>query len=369
MGSGGQMLMVDWPGVVYLTCCWYTRYEVQFKVLSSHSFSESDTDCYLHGLSIGHELLLWHPKLRHRPHARHIRLLWLAMGTPHPPSPSNKPLKLTPLSQIFILEGCVTIGLGLMGFALIVNFPDKAKFITEPERAIVMGRLNADRGDAEDDHINFSKCLKQMKDWKLWYLSFVYVCNTLPCYGMSYFISVILRGFGYSVGKSQLLTAPPFCAAMVIQLITSWFSDHYHIRSPFILGHALLTVVGFGMMVGSNVNGIKYAGAIIGVVGCQPNQAFLISYLQNNIVGTSKRATASAMQIGGGAIGGIIASTVFRQADAPKYLPGLAVTLSMVSVMFLMLILFAVILFRENKKLAEGRRGPIEGMVGFKYTL
>lgn len=232
-----------------------------------------------------------------------------------------------------------------------------------------MGRLNADRSDTEDDHINFRKCLKQMKDWKLWYLSFVYVCNTLPCYGMSYLISVILRGFGYSVGKSQLLTAPPFCAAMVIQLITSWFSDHYHIRSPFILGHALLTVVGFGMMVGSNVNGIKYVGAIIGVVGCQPNQAFLISYLQNNIVGTSKRATASAMQIGGGAIGGIIASTVFRQVDAPKYLPGLAVTLSMVSVMFLMLILFVVILFRENKKLAEGRRGPIEGMVGFKYTL
>jgi hypothetical protein len=270
---------------------------------------------------------------------------------------------------IFIIEGSVTIVLGLLGFALIVNFPDKAKFITEDERAIVMGRLNADRGDAEDDHITLRKVGVHLKDWKMWYLSFVYVCNTLPCYGMSYFISVILRGFGYSVGTSQLLTAPPFCAAMVIQLVTSWFSDHYKIRSPFILGHALLTVVGFGMMVGSNVNGVKYAGAIIGVVGCQPNQAFLISYLQNNIVGTSKRAVAAAMQIGGGAIGGIIASTVFRQADAPKYLPGLAVVLSMVSVMFLMLIIFAFIMYRENRKLVQGQRGPIEGMIGFKYTL
>jgi MFS family permease len=270
---------------------------------------------------------------------------------------------------IFIIEGCITVALGLLGFFLIVNFPDKAKFITEEERAIVMGRLNADRGDAEDDHITFRKCLLHMKDWKMCYLSFIYVCNTLPCYGMSYFISVILRGFGYSVGMSQLLTAPPFCAAMIIQLVTSWFSDHYHIRSPFILGHALFTVVGFGMMVGSNDNAVKYAGAIIGVIGCQPNQAFLLSYLQNNIVGTSKRAVASAMQIGGCAIGGIIASTVFRQQDAPKYLPGLAVTLSMVSIMFLMLILFAGILWRENRKLARGTRGPIEGMIGFKYTL
>jgi hypothetical protein len=38
------------------------------------------------------------------------------------------------------------------------------------------------------------------------------------------------------------------------------------------------------------------------------------------------------MQIGGGAIGGIIASAVFSQADASKYVPGRSVVLSMVSV-------------------------------------
>ena len=330
-------MILDWPGVVYLTCCWYTRYEIQFKIavyMASALVMSSFSGILSYGIGTM------------RGTAGYSGWRW-----------------------IFIIEGAITVVLGLLGFVLIVNFPDKAKFITEEERSIVMGRLNADRGDAEDDHITLRKIVHHMKDWKMWYLSWVYVCNTLPCYGMSYFISVILRGFGYSVGTSQLLTAPPFCAAMLIQLVTSWFSDRYHVRSPFILGHALLTVVGFGMMVGSDTNGVKYAGAIIGVVGCQPNQAFLISYLQNNIVRTSKRAVASAMQIGGGAIGGIIASTVFRQVDAPKYVPGLAVTLSMVSVMFLMLIIFALIMYRENKKLAEGKRGPIEGMVGFKYTL
>jgi hypothetical protein len=91
-----------------------------------------------------------------------------------------------------------------------------------------MGRLNADR--REDDHITLKKVGFHLNNWKMLYLSFVYVCNTL--HGMIYFIGVILRGFGYSVGTSQLLTAPPFCVAMVIQLITSWFSDQYKIRSP-----------------------------------------------------------------------------------------------------------------------------------------
>ncbi len=45
-------------------------------------------------------------------------------------------------------------------------------------------------------------------------------------------------------------------------------------------------------------------------------------YMQNNVTGHTKRAFASAITIGGGGIGGIIASTVFRSKDAPGYRPG-----------------------------------------------
>lgn len=44
--------------------------------------------------------------------------------------------------------------------------------------------------------------------------------------------------------------------------------------------------------------------------------------MQNNIVGQTKRAFTSALVIGAGGIGGIVASTVFRSVDAPGYRPG-----------------------------------------------
>jgi hypothetical protein len=68
------------------------------------------------------------------------------------------------------------------------------------------------------------------------------------------------------------------------------------------------------MMVGSNVNGVKYAGAIIGVVASHTYKITFLGLRNERL-----------LQIGGGAISGIIASTVFRRANAPKYLPGLAV--------------------------------------------
>jgi hypothetical protein len=151
---------------------------------------------------------------------------------------------------------------------------------------------------------------------------------------------------------------------MVIQLITSWFSDRYKIRSQSILGHALLTAVGFGIMVGSSVNRVKYAGAIWSRgmrFSLSPTYKITLLELRNGrLLQLCKLAVVQ--------LGGNIASTVFRQADVSKYLPGLAV-LSMISVMDLMLINFAFIMYQENRKLVQGKRAPIERVIGFKYTL
>ena len=67
---------------------------------------------------------------------------------------------------------------------------------------------------------------------------------------------------------------------------------------------------------------MRYAGIFLGIAGSIANTPGILGYLQNNIAGQSKRAFATAIAIGGGGVGGIIASTVFRSQDAPAYRPG-----------------------------------------------
>jgi len=69
-------------------------------------------------------------------------------------------------------------------------------------------------------------------------------------------------------------------------------------------------------------NSVRYAGVFLGVGGGTAVVPGTLSYLQNNIAGQSKRAFVTAITIGGGGIGGIIASTAFRSQDAPGYRPG-----------------------------------------------
>lgn len=78
---------------------------------------------------------------------------------------------------IFSIEGAITCVLGVLGFLLIVDFPDKAtkpnfvtkrSFLTQEEAAIVMNRIQRDRGDAVVDKLTIPLILKHLKDWKIW---------------------------------------------------------------------------------------------------------------------------------------------------------------------------------------------------------
>jgi hypothetical protein len=67
---------------------------------------------------------------------------------------------------------------------------------------------------------------------------------------------------------------------------------------------------------------VRYAGVFLGSASATANTPGILGYMLCNIAGQSKRAFTTAIAIGGGGIGGIIASTVFRAQDAPGFRPG-----------------------------------------------
>jgi len=65
-------------------------------------------------------------------------------------------------------------------------------------------------------------------------------------------------------------------------------------------------------------NGVRYFGLFlinIGASGCIPG---VLAYSANNITTHTKRAVSTAVIIAAGGVGGIFATMVYRQKDAPK---------------------------------------------------
>ncbi|GBF63287.1 MFS transporter [Trichophyton mentagrophytes] len=329
------------PGCVYLVSCWYVRYEVQTRLAIFYLISV---------LASGFSSILSFGLIQMEGLAGFHGWRW-----------------------IFIVEGALTQAIAIAAYFIIIDFPDKAAktgFLSSNEAKYISHRLEKDRADSVPDPLTLVKLKRHLADWKLWTFSTMFLATTVPAYALTYFAPIIIRAMGYSPAITSLLTAPPTVFACVVAMALSWVADKYRMRAPIIAVQAIICIMGLMITAYHPNNNVRYFGFFLGAAGCQGNIPAILAYQSNNIRFQSKRAVGSALQIGFGALGGIIASTVFREQDAPKYIPGLWVTTA-----FQLFILVAVacttLIFRKrNNEVDEGRaKTPIEGLEGFKYTL
>lgn len=81
---------------------------------------------------------------------------------------------------IFILEGIVTVLVALVSYALLYDFPETAKFLTDEERAFVVYRLKFQGQDgitqrvAQVDEFKWKYVGQAFLDWQIWVSIFVY---------------------------------------------------------------------------------------------------------------------------------------------------------------------------------------------------
>lgn len=278
---------------------------------------------------------------------------------------------------IYIIEGIMTCVLAITAWFIILDFPDKAAakgFLTHSEAEYVLQRIQDDRGDSVADFLTWRKLLYHLGDWKLWAFGTMFMSTCTPAYAFSYFLPVILVGMGYSPGVANALSAPPAFFAMIVAFGFAWLGDKYRIRGPFIFTQAVLAITGLALVAFAPSNGKRYFGTFLGIAGAQGNIPALLTYQSNNIRGQSKRAVASALQIGFGAVGGTVASTTFKQADAPRYITGLWVTIGL-QVYILAVLSLTTLAFRKRNRRTDsqikagGVVDEVEGQAGFKYTL
>ncbi|KAJ9500185.1 hypothetical protein H2202_004576 [Exophiala xenobiotica] len=271
---------------------------------------------------------------------------------------------------IFIVEGAITIGLAILARFIIVDFPEspRNKFLTPDEVRVVTNRLLAERGTAEGGKVTWKVIKETILDWQVWTIACVYMSGSCGTYGFLFFLPLILRkGLGYSQSLSFCLTAPPAAVAVIYALTISWAADKYRVRGPFILMHCVLGIVGLCMIGFLDPPTPRYIGSFLGECGTNGLIVTGLAWGQNNVRGDAKRSVATAIQVMMAAVGGIYSALVFRQQDAPNYVPGLVATGALMLLAAVLTLITCPLLIRANRKADRGEK-VIEGAPDFRYT-
>ncbi|KAI0460534.1 major facilitator superfamily domain-containing protein [Xylaria acuta] len=278
---------------------------------------------------------------------------------------------------IFVIEGIFTILLGVVGYWLLVDFPESDrkswKFLSKKERSWVVKRVNSDRGDVEAPKFQLSEYLAAGLDWRLWAYGLIFFGSTTMSYALAFFIPIILNErLGYDVGTSQALVAPPYAFAGILMYAVGWLGDRYRMRGPIIVINMVVSLIGLPLLGWHPDSKFQYLGSFLLIAGANSNVPATLAYQATNIRGQWKRALGSAIMVGFGGIGGIAGSLVFRAEDKPEYRPGLWACIA-VSLLNIVIVGICTLSFYIDNKKADRGEKELEAddedfQPGFRYT-
>ncbi|KAJ6579514.1 MFS general substrate transporter [Mycena vulgaris] len=236
-------------------------------------------------------------------------------------------------SWIFLLEGLATVVIAVAGFLFMPDYPEKATFLTPVERDYLLDLLAKDSaGLSKDFEMKFF--WQALGDYNSYLHSLLFLTTVIPAYCFALFIPTIIQGLGYSSAKAQLMSTPPYVFASLVIIFITRLSDKTKMRGPYILGVAIVGIVGYAIWYTTKSATAGYVAAFLACAGTFGNIALVLSWAGSNTGGDLKRSVVLAMVIGLGNLGGVCSSFVFRTQDAPRFLPGHATAIGCICVTF-----------------------------------
>lgn len=275
---------------------------------------------------------------------------------------------------MYIVQGSITMFLGLMTYLWIPHFPEKAQktaaFLTQEEIDTVLEAIDKDRSDAgKPEPFTAQAILTPFLDPKLYAFAVLFFLLNLVSTALSYFLPIILQsGMGFSTNKAILLSAPPYYYAVLPVLLTSLIGDRLRIRGPIIIFNAVCLIIGFCMLGFEGQVTVRYIGTFLATGAYVSNWAALSTYQANNISGQWKRATVAASVSACNGLGGIAGSYIVRAPEAPRYLTAMWVSISSHMLMIALVLACTFAFWMANRRANGKGKGLIEGVEGFRYT-
>ncbi|KAG2107174.1 MFS general substrate transporter [Suillus discolor] len=248
---------------------------------------------------------------------------------------------------IFCLEGIATVLVAIPSFFFMHDYPETAKFLTESERSYIIDVLKRDSNNLSS-RFDTRFIWQALKDYKSYVQSLIYLGLLVPGYAIALFSPTIIHELGYSAANAQLLSVPPFVAGCIGTIIVGIHSDKHNLRGPYIIGGALVSLVGYILLYCSVRAGPSYVGACLAAAGVYPTVSIALAWAGSSAGGDLKRGVVLAMVIGLGNLGGICSSFIY--IDPPRFLVGHGTVMGFLSLAIIMSLFSMWNYNRLNKK-------------------
>ncbi|PWN97948.1 MFS general substrate transporter [Tilletiopsis washingtonensis] len=260
--------------------------------------------------------------------------------------------------MIFLVEGIITMGVGIATYFLITDRIGTASWLTPEEKALAEARIVSENpASAVLDKVRASMVLKGIFSQTTIFAGLIFLLNNTTVQGIALFTPTVIRTLfpGRTVVQQQLLSVPPYiCGAAAVLLVPYYFM--HRPRWISIVGSSCLVVVSYAIFLGTESGSARYAATFLGAVGAFVLGPTVPGWSAVNSANDSQRAGAISSVIALGNCGGLIATWSYLPRHAPNYVPGNALNLACGALIIILTLMLTALLTRENARRKRGDR-------------
>ncbi|KAL2130288.1 hypothetical protein VTI74DRAFT_6660 [Chaetomium olivicolor] len=317
------------PGIIYLLSFFYLRHEIGFRCgifASAAPLASTFAGALAYGITSGHS------------HLANWRLL-------------------------FLVEGLPTVLMTVIAFYFIPDSPERARFLSAEEKAIVRSRSMRQVGTTADARIG-GVTLKDIGaifiDPKAWLCGLMYFCGNVSYSSLPVFLPTILQDMGYTTINAQGLSAPPSFAAFLCALITTWIADRTQQRCFMLFFTSVLGGVGYLILATVKTVGVRYFATFLASAGVFSTIPNILALTLNNQGSDTRRGMSIVLINLIGQCGPFLGSAVFPLEEQPRYVKGMSICASFMFFSAVIAIAQRGLLMWENSRL-DRKYGVVKG--------
>ncbi|KAL8292238.1 hypothetical protein RQP46_001704 [Phenoliferia psychrophenolica] len=222
-------------------------------------------------------------------------------------------LKLNSVGQyrswrmIFIIEGILTMGVGIISWFLLSGSPETASWLTAEEKALAVARIKSENvgSTVVVDQMSRKAVLDGCFAPTTLLVSLIFMLDNITVQGMGFFLPTIIKTIypQKTTIQLQLQTVPPYIVGSFFCLLVPYLGWKTNRRALWMTISAPLIIVGYIMFLASKNPQVRYATS------------------------DSMRAGAIGTVVMFGNLGGLVATWTYLPRDAPQYKRGNSVNL------------------------------------------
>jgi MFS family permease len=228
---------------------------------------------------------------------------------------------------LFMIEGGATVFFAVFAYLYLPRSATQSRFLDEQERALAFHRIQVDSSAVVNEEFVFREALGVFKHPTSFVFLCIEICLGVPIQGVALFMPQIIARLGFNTVKTNLYTVAPNITGAVMLLVLAFGSDFARLRAPFIALGFILTFIGFIIYAAiDDVTGrlhLAYYAAFMMTWGTSAPSVLLSTWYNNNTAHEGRRVLLTSVGVPLANVMGLVSSNVFREEDAPKYMPAL----------------------------------------------